>query len=132
MAYMDDLNVPLTAADPDEENRRKVLAAIAASGKQPLLGAPPATATPNPPGSRAADLSVSATNQPRVPAPRISPLVPPTLNPTTPPFLPSTPGRPARPNVAPQREDFPAQPEVSGWKKYLGLGLAALTGPRAA
>jgi len=28
----------------------------------------------------------------------------------------------------PTREDFPAKPELSGWKKYLGLGLATLAG----
>jgi len=29
----------------------------------------------------------------------------------------------------PTREDFPAKPEVGGWKKILGLGLATLAGP---
>jgi hypothetical protein len=48
-----------------------------------------------------------------------------------PPILGRQP-EPVRPNVAPTREDFPAKPELGGWKKYLGLGLAALAGPQAA
>ena len=36
--------------------------------------------------------------------------------------------QPARPDVMPTREDFPAKPELGGWKKYLGLGLATLAG----
>src|SRR6266581_4237913 len=37
--------------------------------------------------------------------------------------------QPTRPDVMPTREDFPAKPEVGGWKKILGLGLATLAGP---
>jgi hypothetical protein len=92
------------------------------------------------PGSRGYDLAVGATNQPRIPAPRFSdPMAPtapdigssiPALGSRTP--LGVQPAQPVRPNVAPQRSDYVASPEMSGWKKYLGLGLSALAGPQAA
>ena len=74
---------------------------------------------------------------PRVPAPREIPLTTPTVESTTesyPRVLGLGASRPTRPDVMPTRADFPAKPEVSGVRKYLGLGLSALAGlndPRA-
>ena len=43
-------------------------------------------------------------------------------------YDPVAESRTYRPNSMPTREDFPAKPELGGWKKGLGLGLAVLAG----
>lgn len=134
MAYFDGEDDQQLTPEAEAEARRKVLGMIAGAGKPAMLGAPPDQ--PLQPGTRGYGLSVGATSQPRIPTPSTTPNPAPVLG--APPSLtgaiPNLGGNPTpmRPNVAPMREDYPAKPEVSGWKKYLGLGLAALSGPQNA
>lgn len=138
MAYFDGIDDQQQTPDAEAEARRKVLAAIASGGKAPLLGRPqpdPGFAGTVQPGTRDYDMRVNSTAQPRIPPRNAAPVVPPTLSaPSAPSSAPLGGGMPTpmRPNVAPTREDYPAKPEVGGWKKYLGLGLAALSGPQSA
>ena len=138
MAYFDGIDDQQQTPDAEAEARRKVLSMIASGGKAPLLGRPqpdPGFAGTVQPGTRDYDMRVNSTAQPRIPTRNTAPVVPPTLSsPSAPSSAPLGGGMPApiRPNVAPTREDYPAKPEVGGWKKYLGLGLAALSGPQSA
>lgn len=136
MPYFDGIDDQQVTPDAEAEARRRVLGIIAGAGKKPVLGAPqpdPGFSGTVQPGTRDYDMRVSSTNQPRVPAPKISAITPPTINAplTSQPVL-GIPTPPVRPNVAPMREDFPARPELGGWKKVLGLGLATLSGPQNA
>src|SRR5215470_17385009 len=114
----------------DAENKRRFLSALVSAPRQPVLG------QPNQPGSREYTLRVGATSQPNLPTPKpgLTPQ-PPDLGspsfPTSPILGGATKPQPMRPDVMPRREDFQAKPELSGWKKYLGLGLATLAGQNA-
>jgi hypothetical protein len=90
-------------------------------------------------GSRGSVLG--AASRPRIPDPRTVPNEQPTfgnLPPSpkmgnlppmgTPSLLGRSGTQPTRPDVRPVRSDFESKPEVGGWKKVLGLGLATLAG----
>lgn len=130
MAYFDDDTQPVTP-EAEAESRRRMLGMLASTGKTSVLGN---RDQPMQPGSRGYDLAVGATAQPRTPSPRSVSTDPPNMGQPSfgaPPFLASsTP--PVRPNTMPQRSDYPASPELHGWKKVLGLGLATLAGPQNA
>jgi hypothetical protein len=129
MPYFD-LDEEQQTPDAEAEARRKVLGMIAGAGKKPVLGQP-ATAESLTPGSRGYDISVGATSQPRIPEPKVTPVTPPFLGSSVPSGRTSVLGNtpePVRPNVAPTRGDFPAKPELGGWKKYLGLGAGFALG----
>src|SRR6266478_5286922 len=123
----------------EAEARRKVLGMIAGAGKTSVLGNRQPEPSPAPiiPEPRFRDPMAPSAPNFGIPA-----LGRPTTGRTTPwgapaPYgtIPGTdapvPG-PVRPNVAPAREDYPAKPEIGGWKKVLGLGLATLSGPQNA
>jgi hypothetical protein len=136
MAYLD-ADTLVNNPDAEEERRRQMLGLLVGRPRTSILGnrdanQPSSTLAP---GSRDYNLAVGATSQPTIPTPRTVPAEPPTVgNPSFPSSGPlgGAPQRPMRPDVMPTREDYPAKPEVGGWKKYLGLGLAALSGPRTA
>src|SRR5437899_3208015 len=93
----------------EAEARRKVLGMIAGAGRTSILGNKQPEAAPT------------------VPPPRMNPMEPPTTMgaPTMankPPVLGVTP-QPVRPNVMPQRSDFPEKP-VPTWQKALGIAAA--------
>src|SRR5229473_703089 len=103
----------------EAEARRKVLGLIAGAGKPSVLG----------------NRQPINDAEPRMPAPNITPATPPFL---TPSFNTPTASRtntlgnpmasPVRPNIQPMHEDYPAKPELSGWKKVLGLGAGFALG----
>lgn len=136
MAYFD-LDTVTDTPEQEEERRRRLLGAIVGtpttSVLQPRTNQPPPALRPGyAPDSMNYDLSVNATNQPKVPPMRNlpSPDAPQIGSPRTPSFFPSpldSPARPGPPDVRPTREDYPAKPELSGWKKYLGLALSTLS-----
>lgn len=140
MPYFD-LDEQQQTPESEAEARRKVLGMIAGSAKKSVLGAQPADQPTNDelirraggmnseafrPGSNAYNLSVGATSQPRIPPSRITPVEPPAIGgppaPSARPLL-GQPARPARPNVAPTREDFPTRPTTT-WQKVLGVAAA--------
>lgn len=120
MPYFDGIDDQQQTPDAEAEARRRVLGMIASSGKVPILGQPTAQ-----PDAQPAGIPPRSTMNP------VKPAIPPALSSTATPLGGGQP-TPLRANVAPTREDFPAKPEVGGWKKYLGLGLAALSGPQSA
>ena len=108
----------------DNGARRRMMEFVLRSALKPAL--PPAQAN-DAGASGSSATSVSAMNQPRVPAPRMLPNEQPTFG--TPPIVDRPGGlqpalsRPARPNVAPQRTDFPTKP-IPTWEKVLGVAAA--------
>lgn len=104
MPYLDIDDQPVTPA-MEEENRRKMLGMLAASRNIQPLQPRPSPAPPN-------------LAQPEAPS----------MNAPAPTGLQPTPMRPARPNVRPQLSDFQPKPELSGWKKVLGLGAGFALG----
>lgn len=137
MAYIDwDEQQIAVTPEQEAENRRRMLGMLAGAGKNSVLGVPqPSPVMTNQPGTRGYDLSVSATNPPNVPSPRTTSAAPPSLAPSfTPkaPVLGALAQPPVRPNVMPERSDFPEGPPLPTWKKVLGLGLSALAGPQRA
>ena len=121
------------------DRQRKFLTMLAGMrGVRPVLGRDSGTPDETQPTSQPASSfpGDALLGRPRIPAARTIPVTtPPTFagpNPT-PNILGANPVRPARPDVLPTRADFPANPELSGWKKYLGLGAAfALGSPQLA
>lgn len=147
-----------TAEDTDERQRRFMNLLIGSRGKTPLGNRGAASAeqangnngaeawSENIPAASDSGASrgsvLGAASRPNIPAPRTVPaeeprnIAPPTatarLGNLPPMGAPSLLGRgpfqPRRPDVMPTREDFPQRPEIGGWKKVLGLGLATLAG----
>ena len=137
MAFEDYEEEDQNELDADRQRRfRTMLAGM--RGVRPVLGRDRGTPDETQPTSQPANSfpGDALLGRPRIPEARINPVTPPTFaSPSpTPNILGASPVRPARPDVPPTRADFPAQPEVSGFRKYLGLGLSALAGlndPRA-
>jgi hypothetical protein len=142
----DDDDSQVSTAEADDERERRFQILRMGLPRKPVLGRGTSDEPIDrgnesfAPGSRGYDLAVGATAQPRVPSPRTTSVTPPTFD--NPPAsrtsvlgnAPSLLGRqpsPARPDVMPTRADFPAKPEVGGWRKAIGLGLATLAGPNA-
>lgn len=129
-------------AELDADRRRQFQTMLAGlRGARPVLGmgrgTPDEAPQPSAPTAPTPDTSggggfYGRMVSPLVPSARNVPVATPTFEPpggpSTPPFLGTGSVRPARPDVMPTRADFPAKPELSGWKKYLGLGLATLGG----
>src|SRR5215472_4085358 len=108
----------------DQDQQNGYIANLLKRRPSPLM-------TELPRGSRGYDLSVSATNPPRVPPFTTQPTNEPRLGmtvPETPPSLGGAAPTPVRPNVMPQQSDFEAKPELGGWKKLLGLGAGFALG----
>src|SRR5262249_43669168 len=129
----------------DDDRRRKLLSLIVGSAIKPFRGAasmPGPAASPSVglgrgdngpwsetiPGVVGSSTNLPILGRPRIPAARTEPVTPPTFpDATAPPnILSGASARPVRPSGPPQREDFQAKPELGGFKKYLGLGLATL------
>jgi hypothetical protein len=127
----------------DDDRRRKLLSLIVGSAIKPFRrDAPGPAASPSVglgrqndtpwseeiPGVGGTSANLPILGRPRIPAAGTTPVTPPTF-PTADaqPNLFGASARPARPSGPPQREDFQARPELGGWRKYLGLGLASLT-----
>ncbi len=99
------------------------------TGDRTVWGAPaPSGVIPGTDLPRPSQPGAGSDSRPRLPASRAVPVTPPTFpNPTAPPsILGGAAARPARPSGPPLREDYPAEHELGGWKKYLALGLASL------
>lgn len=116
MAYLD-LDTATETPEQEEERRRQLLGMLVGRSGAPVLQ--PRADQPPP---------ALAASQPTIPSPRMSTAEAPTIG--SPAFNPPSfsPVRPARPDVMPTREDFPAKPELGGWKKVLGLGAGFALG----
>lgn len=131
MALTDELNDQETSQSgtADDSQRRRMMEFILRSALKPSLPSPQGT-DERQPGQPPSPPTPGVDVKPNPPTPRLSTMTPPTLNAPPMPATTNLGGamQPARPNVAPTRADFPAKPELGGWKKYLGLGLATLAG----
>jgi hypothetical protein len=120
MAYLD-LGDDQQVADPDAENRRRVLAAIVSRGSGNLLGRPPGPAPPS--------LTTGAP-QP-APEPTQPSKLPDKLTPTTAPTQPGPPSTPLSlsPSLPrpPQSSDFPTR-KLSLGEKFGAVGYGVLGG----
>jgi hypothetical protein len=136
MAFDDELDTQNQDELAKAQAQKRFAVLFGSLPRPPLNGAPSGRqdeTTPwseNIPGIGPAN---GAPSRPRIPATTTTPVTPPTIDSggasgQRPSLLSAVRPAPTRPDVMPTRADFPAKPELGGWKKYLGLGLATLAG----